>query len=145
MVSEAHQTLAAGSQMSDSLNTTLTTFDALMKRFGVGETNDSGPPPPPATNAEPFRIQDYTATAAQLEVTARQLTELILALDQTIASTNLAQLAAQVGPAVQQAQTGGREIVNYAFWKGILLIVILLVAALIYRFLGARLSATRPK
>jgi hypothetical protein len=61
-VNEVAQT--SGTQMSTSLNTTLTTFDALMKRFGVGETNSAGPP---KTNAEPFRIQDYAQTAAQLE------------------------------------------------------------------------------
>jgi ABC-type Fe3+ transport system permease subunit len=107
-----------------------------MKRFGVGETNSAGPP---KTNAEPFPIQDYTQTAAQLEVTARQLTELLVTLDQTLGSTNLAKLSAQIGPVVQQAQTGGREIVDYAFWKGILLVVIALLAALIYRFLVVRL------
>jgi hypothetical protein len=128
--------LTSGTQMSTSLNTTLTTFDALMKRFGVGETNRGGPPP---TNAEPFRIQDYTATAAQLELTARQLTELLVTLDQTLGSTNLAKLSAQVGPVVQQAQSSGKEIVDYAFWKGILLVAVMLVAALIYRFLVARL------
>jgi ABC-type transporter Mla subunit MlaD len=131
--------MTSGTQMSDSLNTTLTTLDALMKRFGVGETNNAGPP---KTNAEPFRIQDYTQTAAQLEATARQLTELLVTLDQTLGSTNLAKLSAQVGPVVQQAQTGGREIVDYAFWKGILLVVVALLAALIYRFLVARMSAT---
>jgi len=40
-----------------------------MKRFGVGETNNAGPP---KTNAEPFRIQDYGQTAVQLEAAARQ-------------------------------------------------------------------------
>jgi hypothetical protein len=134
--------MTSGTQMSDSLNTTLTTLDALMKRFGVGETNNAGPP---KTNAEPFRIQDYTQTAAQLEATARQLTELLVTLDQTLGSTNLAKLSAQVGPVVQQAQTGGREIVDYAFWKGILLVVVALLAALIYRFLVARMSATNSK
>ncbi|MGO8836241.1 MAG: hypothetical protein ACLQAH_04730 [Limisphaerales bacterium] len=128
--------MTTGTAMSTSLNTTLTTFDALMKRFGVGETNSAGPPP---TNAEPFRIQDYTATAAQLEATARQLTELLVTLDQTLGSTNLAKLTAQVGPVVQQAQSSGKEIVNYAFWKGILLVVVMLLAALIYRFLVNRI------
>jgi len=128
--------MATGTAMSTSLNTTLTTFDALMKRFGVGETNRGGPPP---TNAEPFRIQDYTQTAAQLEATARQLTELLVTLDRTIGSSNLLQLSAQVGPVVKQAQTSGKEIVDYAFWKGILLVVVVLVAALIYRFLSTRL------
>jgi hypothetical protein len=135
--------MTSGTQMSDSLNTTITTFDALMKRFGVGETNNNAAPPD--TNSSPFNIQDYTATAAQLAVTAQQLTRLILALDQTLDSTNLAKLSAQVGPVVQQAQTSGKEIVDYAFWKGILLVVIVLVAALIYRFLVARMTATGPK
>jgi hypothetical protein len=131
--------MSSGTQMSTSLNTTLTTLDALMKRFGVGETNRGGPPP---TNAEPFRIQDYTQTAAQLEATARQLTELLVTLDRTLGSSNLATLTAQVGPVVQQAQSSGKEIVNYAFWKGILLVAIVFVAALIYRFLTARLTPT---
>ena len=135
--------MSSGTQFSDSLNTTLTTLDALMKRFGVGDTNK--PPSPPPTNAEPFRIQDYTQSAAQLETTARQLTELLITLDQTLGSTNLAKLSAQVGPVVQQAQTGGKEVVDYAFWKGILLVVILLLAALIYRFLSVRMSAKNSK
>ena len=133
---DAASLMTAGTQMSDSLNTTLTTFDALMKRFGVGETNAAGPP---EKNAEPFRIQDYGQTAAQLEATARQLTELLLTLDRTLGSTNLANLSAQVGPVVQQAQTSGKEVVDYAFWKGIILVIIVLLAALIYRFLVAYL------
>lgn len=137
LVTEVRQTLVAGSQMSTSLNTTLATFDVLMKRFGVGETNNAGPP---KADAEPFRIQDYGQTAAQLEATARQLTELLVTLDRTIGSTNLSQLSAQVSPVVQLAQTGGKEIVNYAFWKAVLLVGVVLVAALAYRVLGARLT-----
>jgi hypothetical protein len=54
-----------------------------------------------------------------------------------------AQFSAQVGPVVQQAQVGGKEVVDYAFWKGILFVVIVLVAALIYRFLVTRLLLPR--
>jgi hypothetical protein len=138
LVNEVRQTLTAGSQMSTSLNTMLITFDALMKRFGVGETNNSAGPPEP--NAEPFRIQDYGRTAVQLEAAARQLTELLRTLDQTLGSTNLAQLSAQVSPVVQQAQNGGRDIVNYAFWKAVLLVAVVLAAALIYRLIVTRRS-----
>ncbi len=141
LVNEVRQTLTAGSLMSTSLNTTLTTFDALMKRFGVGETNQAGSP---KTNAEPFRIQDYGQTAVQLEAAARQLTELLRTLNQTLGSTNLSQLSAQVGPVVQQAQAGGKELVNYAFWKALLLVAIVLAAALIYRLLAARLLPATP-
>lgn len=132
---ESRQTLEAGTELSASLNTTITTLDTVMKRFGIGETNRAGRPEP---NAEPFRIQDYTDTAVQLEKTARQLTELLVTLDQTLGSTNLARFSAQ-------ARTGGKEIVNYAFWKGVLLVLIVLVAALIYRWLVARMNTTRPK
>jgi len=140
LVNEVRQTLATGTQMSSSLNTTLTTFDGLMKRFGVGETNNAAPP---ATNSSPFRIQDYGQTAVQLEGAARQLTELLQTLDQILDSTNLAGLAAKVSPAVQQAQAGGKEIVDYAFCKGILLVALALAAALIYRFLAARLMPAK--
>jgi hypothetical protein len=130
--------MASGKEMSASLNTTLTTFDTLMKRFGVGETNNAGPAP---TNSEPFRIQDYAQTAAQLEAAARRLTELLITLDQTLGSTNLANLAAQASPVIQQAQTGSREVVDYAFWKGVLLVVVVLLAAVVYRLLANRLAA----
>jgi hypothetical protein len=128
--------IGQGTQFSASLNTTFTTFDALMKRFGVGEPNNREPPP---ANAVPFRIQDYTQSAAQIEAAAGRLTELLDMLDRTMGSSNLAQFSAQVGPVVHQAQAGGKEVVDYAFWKGILLAVIVLVAALVYRFLVARL------
>ncbi len=133
--------LSSGTQMSTSLNTTLTTFDALMKRFGVGETNKAAPAP---TNAEPFRIQDYTAMAAQLDATAQRLTELLVTLDRTLGSTNLLQLTAQAAPVVQSAKTSGKEIVDYAFWKGVLLAGVVLLAALVYRFLTVRRSPPKP-
>ena len=120
--------LGQGTQFSASLNTTFTTFDALMKRLGVGEPK-----------AVPFRIQDYTQSAAQIEATAERLTEFLGMLDRTMSSSNLAQFSAQVDLVVQQAQAGEKEVVDYAFWKGILLVVIVLVAALIYRFLVTRL------
>ena len=132
--------MGQGTEFSASLNTTFTTFGALMKRFGVGEPKSGEPPP---ANAVPFRIQDYTQSAAQIEATAERLTEFLGMLDRTMSSSNLAQFSAQVDPVVQQAQAGGKEVVDYAFWKGILLVVIVLVAALIYRFLVTRLLLLR--
>lgn len=144
LVNEVRHTLAAGSQMSTSLNTTLATFDALMKRFGVGETNNATPPD---TNAAPFRIQDYGQAAGQFEQMARQLTELLLAVEETTGSNNLSRISTQLTPVVQQAQTSGKEIVDYAFWRAILLVVFALVAAVIYRLLSSRLhpsSRSKP-
>ena len=138
LAGEFQRTLATGTHMSTSLNATITSFDGLMKRFGVGETNrvrDS------STNATPFRVLDYAQTATQLESAARQLTELLRQLDQTTSATNLAHISAQLSPVVQQAQTSGKELVDYAFWKALLFVVLVLVIALIYRWLAARIAS----
>jgi hypothetical protein len=136
---EVASVLTAGTQMSTSLHTTITAFDGLMKRFGVGE-----PAAPGAPAAVPFRIQDYTQTAAQLDTTTQHLTELIRTLDQTLATTDLTRLTAQVTPVVQRVETGGKDLVDYAFAKGCLLVGMILLAALIYRFLGPRLAPKTP-
>lgn len=135
---EVASVLTAGTQMSASLNTTIASFDALMKRFGVGE-----PPVPGATPAPPFRIEDYTKTAAQLDATAKTLTELVRALDHTVATTDGSRLAAQVTPVVQRVETGGKELVDHAFRKGCLLVGVVFLAALAYRFLAVRLAKPR--
>ncbi len=137
LLADARQTLAAGEQMATSLNATLAAFDGVLKRLGVGEPKAAGTP---ATNAEPFRIQDYGQAAAQLESAARQLTVMLQTFDQTLGANSRSQLAEQLGPAVQQAQAGGREIVDYAFEKGVIFVAVVLLAALIYRLLAACMS-----
>ncbi|MBL9136139.1 MAG: hypothetical protein JNK85_09740 [Verrucomicrobiales bacterium] len=148
LAGEVRQALIAGSQMSTSLTVTLGTFDALMKRFGVGEPKPPTPPnPDPAAHsnppAAPFRIQDYGETAARIEAAARQLHALVESVQDTLGSTNLSQLPATFEPAVQQARAGGKEVVDYAFQRGALLIGLCLAAALAYRFLAARLPLPR--
>ncbi|MBL9126591.1 MAG: hypothetical protein JNL97_03035 [Verrucomicrobiales bacterium] len=139
LVQEVRGTLVEGTRMSTSIDTTLRGFDALMQRFGVGETNVA-PASSPAVEAEPFRIRDYGETAARLEAAARQLTELLAAFDRTLGSTNMARLSEQVGPAARQAQAGARELLDDAFRKGLLLILAAALAALAYRWLSHRLG-----
>jgi hypothetical protein len=140
LVNEVRQTFTAGTQLSASLNTTLTTLETVMKGFGVSQTDATVAP---KTDAEPFRIQDYENAAAQLETTARALTDLLVTLNQTVGTTNLAQLSAQAGPMLKQAQASGKEVTDYAFRKGLLLLVIaciaVLITVLIYRFLSPRI------
>jgi hypothetical protein len=143
LVEEVTQALVAGSQLSTSLNTTLTTLDVVMKRFGVGETNATSVP---KTNAEPFRIQDYTQAAAQFEATAKRLTELLLALEKTVGPTNVSRISAQTDQIVDQAQISSKEFINYAFWKGILFVAASAAVVLCYRLLSIRLTGARvPK
>jgi ABC-type uncharacterized transport system permease subunit len=68
---------------------------------------------------------------------------LLIVLNQTVSPGNLSNLSANVAPVVQQAQAGGRDVVNYAFSRAILLVVIVLLAALLYRYLSLKLAASR--
>jgi hypothetical protein len=107
--------------------------------LGVGEPDDD---PSSKTNSEPFRIQDYGQVAVQLEAAAKQLTELLQTFDQTLGKNSREALAAQIGPVVQQTQAGSRDVVDYLFWKGVLFVSIVLLAALIYRVLAVLLTRT---
>jgi hypothetical protein len=122
--------------MSASLNTTLITFDGVLKRLGVDETEVSGVH---HTNATPFRIQDYGQTAEHLEAAARQLTVLLQTFDQTLGANSRERLAAQIDPVVEQAQARGKSLVDYAFRKGVLFVSVVLLAALLYRLIASRL------
>ena len=132
---EVRQMLATGGQMADSTNLTLKTFQEVLARF------NSGPQEP---NAEPFRIREYTDAAAQIHATATELVVLLQALDGLAGSPHLAQVSSQFSVLTQHAQTSGREVVDYAFQRALVLVVLgcgaVLATALIYRVLNARLS-----
>jgi hypothetical protein len=102
---------------------------------------NSGPQDP---SAEPFRIREYTDAAAQIQATATELVGLLQALDGLADSPHLEQVSAQFNVLTQHAQTSGREMVDYAFQRVLLLVLLgcgaVLATALAYRVLNARLS-----
>lgn len=130
LAAEVTRTLDAGQKMSGTLSITITNFDALMKRFGVGEP-DTGPPAD--TNSPPFNILDYARTATQIAEMARELNVLITSANQSV--PRLEALS-------QQATAASERIVERGFRLGLLLIVILLggsvLAGLTYRLLARR-------
>jgi hypothetical protein len=123
LLAETRQALDAGTGMSTSLNTTLRTFDALMKRFGVGEpvTNSV-----PDTNSTPFNILDYAQTAERITTMAREVDLLLKDARATVDSPALI-------AAADRARTDARSILNYAFLLGLLLIVFAFACAFGYR------------
>jgi hypothetical protein len=129
-------TLDTGRQMSDSVNTILTTFDQLQKNL---RAENSGKTESSAGKSEPFRIRDYAETAQNIDQAAERLTGLLRTFEQTLASTNLTGLSAQFTPAVQEAQAEGRELVNYIFRMAVLLVAISCVLAVASVLLCQRL------
>jgi hypothetical protein len=132
---EIQQALATGSQLADSTNLTLQTLQEVIARF------TSGPQDP---GAKPFQIREYTDAAAQIHATATELVVLLQALEGLAGAPHLAQVSAQFSVLMRHAQTSGRAVVDYAFQRALLLIVLgcgaVLVTVLVSRVLNARLS-----
>jgi len=137
LAAEVNRSLVSADKMSGSLNITITNFDALMKRFGVGEPSTN---PAPDTNLPPFNILDYGQVAQQIGVMAKDLNTLVASVNQNVP---------QIERLSQTATGDARKVVDHAFHLGLVLIVTLLVglvaAGLLYRFIAERLKRTgRP-
>ncbi|MBN9689209.1 MAG: hypothetical protein J0M24_03135 [Verrucomicrobia bacterium] len=131
---EIGRTLAVGSEMSASLNTTFGTFDALMKRFGVGEA----PRTPANPAARPFDILEYARTAEQLAITAQELTRMLKETDRTLDSPALDQRLQQLTAVTDRAKADAKSVLNHAFLLGAALVLLSLVGALVYRWIVSR-------
>jgi hypothetical protein len=136
---EVGRTLDAGEKMSTSLNTTITTFDALMKRFGVGEPSTT----PPDTNSPPFNILDYARTADQVGAMAQQLDVLIKDASGTVDTPALDKRIAQLSALSGQARAEAAAVLNRAFLLIAALIVLSFACALVYRRLAPRTAPGR--
>ncbi len=137
LAAEVDRTLVAGEKMSTSLNTSLTTFDALMKRFGVGEPKTNVVA---RTNARPFNILDYGQVATQIGAMSKDHNTLVTSVNQSVP---------QLTQVSQQASADAERVVNRAFRLGLVLIVVLLIgsvlAALAYRILANKWTRNRPE
>ncbi len=131
---EASRTLAAGEKMSASLNTTIITFDALMKRFGVGEAATG----PPDTNSPPFNILDYAKTADQITTMAQQIDTLIKDAGAALDAPALGKRIADLNAVSEKARADAKSVLNHAFLLAAGLILLALACALVYRRLTAR-------
>lgn len=127
---EVGLTLAAGEQMSTSLRATLVTFDALMKRFGVGEPDSS---PSTAGDSPPFNVLDYALTAEQLTRMAQELTALLRTTDETLDSPALDRRLKDLESLAAGARADAKSVLNHAFLLAAGLVLLVFACALAYR------------
>jgi len=130
LLGETRQTLEAGTAMSNSLDATVKSLDAFMHY--VSPPPKPGAPPAPA--GKPFDVLDYGKTATDVAGMARELQTLLDSIDKS--GPALAKVGAETGENL-------KRVVDHAFWRGLVLILVLLVgaflAALAYRALAHRL------
>jgi HAMP domain-containing protein len=135
LAAQVDRALESGAKMSTSLNTTIGTFDALMKRFGVGEPSTNATAATPDTNSPPFNILDYGQVADRVGAMAKEINTLVNTVNQS---------APQLDRLSQQATANAQKVVDRGFHLGLVLIAMLLigavVAGLLYRFLSEKLK-----
>lgn len=135
LAAQVNQTLESGEKMSASLNTTITTFDALMKRFGVGESSTNAAP---GTNSPPFNILDYGQVAQQIGAMSKDLNLLITSVNQSMP---------QVERLGQTATGDAQKLLDHGFRLALILIAVLLLGSILagvaYRFLANKLAPPR--
>ncbi len=118
LAEQSEKALSAGKQMSDASNSTLKTFQEVLKQL---QASPSDP------NSEPFRIADYTAAAAQINASAEQLSKLLQTFNDTASPQRLDALSARLDLLSRQAQASSKAVVDYAFDKLLLLGAILIL------------------
>ena len=131
---EVRDVLQAGAQTSQSVGATVAALDAFVARFQPKEM----PPAASTAPARPFDINDYAQTARELASAAQDLQALLVQLDTS--STGVERLAGTTTQALQ-------EVVDRAFWRGLVLIGALAIAALVatlaYRYIAAFVPRAR--
>jgi hypothetical protein len=126
--------LEAGTATSDSLQGTLRGLDEFLDRFPKkGEA-----PAPTAEPKKPFDIADYATAAREFAATAKQLESLVAQLNAGVP---------QVDQLASQTIDNMRSLVNFAFWRLVVLFLVLiaaaLAAALAYRYISRRMGTQR--
>jgi hypothetical protein len=123
------QTLTAGDKMSTSLNTTLITFTALMKLFGVGVPSTA----PPDTNSPPFNILDYARTAEQVANMSQQLNELVKSASGTVETPALDKRIAELNALAGRTRADAKSVLNHAFLLATAFMVLGFACAWVFR------------
>jgi hypothetical protein len=131
LVNALRGALEAGTATSDSVQGTLRGIDTLLARFDKGDKVAE----PTGAPAKPFSIADYADAAREFAATAKELESLVAQLNAGVP---------QVGDLAGRAVLEMRALVDFAFWRLIVLIIVLvgasLLAALTYRVVARQLS-----
>ena len=126
LAAQLRQALEAGHGTADSLNALIQSTDRMLARFAPNPNA-----PAPGAPAKPFDINDYTRTAVELAATSRELQKLVSDIDASTPqlSRELDALSARV-----------EGLIGYAFWRLVLLVLVVLAAAIAYRLVTQRLA-----
>lgn len=128
LATELRAALEAGALTAGNLDAVVNSADRLLARF------EPDPDAPPAEPGRPFDITEYTAALAELNATTRELQALLAGLEG---------MAPGLSARIDDLTGRTRAIVDYAFWRLVLLVGVVLAAAIAF-LLVARALRRRP-
>jgi len=138
LLAETRETFGAASQMADSVQGAIQALDEFVRYVAPRPTN--GIAQPANTNRHPFNVLDYGTAAGHVDEMAKTLNKLLTSVNQSVPEVK------QLG---QQASASAEDVVQRAFFFGLVLVLVLLggsvLAALAYRILVNRLASVQSK
>ena len=120
LAAQTEKALDAGKLMSNGTTATLKSFQDVLRQLQARPSNP---------DSEPFRINDYTAAAAQINATTQNLVKLLQTFDQTLAPEKLDVFSTRLDALTRQTQASGKELVDYTFRRTLFLALILMGSA----------------
>jgi methyl-accepting chemotaxis protein len=133
---QVRQTLNAGGDAATAIHGAIKSLDEFVRYVSPPNTNKTAG----STNSRPFNVLDYGTAAGQIGAAAKDLNTLLTTLNQS--TTQLAQLG-------QQTTADANRVVDHAFRRGLILILVLLtgsvVAGLAYRVLADKIKRDGSK
>lgn len=116
------ETATTANTLAEKLTITIQAADTLAARFAPAAGAVAAPVEP---GKEGKGLEDFQSAAEKTAVAAERLTQLTKSIDQLLASPGLVDRKGGLQTVMQEVQGSGRELVNYAFWR---LLVIVIVA-----------------
>ncbi len=132
MLVDLRRTLDAGTGAADAVKGALTSLDGVVARLDA-------PSPPGSPPSRPFDVTEYTRALRDLGDAATRVEALLQSLDR-----DAPRVARLVGDAGREVSDRGHALVDHAFRRllvlGLALVTAALVAAIVYRWVAARIA-----
>lgn len=126
LATELRAAIEAGAVTAEQLDALVQSTDRLVARFRPDAGAGSA-----AGTRRPFDINEYTRAIAEVAATTRELQRLVEDADG---------LAPQLAAQIDQLRDRVKELVDYAFWRLLMLILAVPLAAVAYRLLARRIN-----
>jgi hypothetical protein len=135
VLTEMRTTIEAGNQLTLSV-------DALAERLNLGGESEGAVDGQPTQPAKPFDIEDYRQTLIQATTAIQDLDKLVGSTHRLVDSDGAERLLPQVATAIDEAGALGETMIDRAFNRALVFLLVALVgfvaARLAYRWLEMR-------